>query len=114
MLPGKYDLGLYRGDSYAWRFQLWDDADQTEETDLTGVTAAAEIRDKSAGLQIVALDCAITLPNIIDVEMTPAMWADCPTKGIWDLQLTYTGGDVHTVVRGAVAVTPDVTDSDAP
>jgi hypothetical protein len=115
MLPGKYDLSLYRGDSYSWQIRLWDDADQTDPTDLTGVTVAAEIRDKSAGLQIVALDCAITPPNIIEVSMTPDMYDACPVKGVWDLQLTYTAsGDVHTVLRGAVSVTPDVTDSDAP
>ena len=114
MLPGKYDLGLYRGDSYAWRIQLWDDADLSDPTDLTGATVAAEIRDKPAGPIIVELDCAVTLPNIVDMTMTPAMWVDCPAKGVWDLQLTFTGGEVRTVLRGAVTVTADVTESTPP
>ena len=38
MRPGTYDLDLYRGDSYAWEFHLWDDEAKTAATDLTVVT----------------------------------------------------------------------------
>jgi hypothetical protein len=111
-LPGKYDLGLYRGDSYAWQIRLWEDDDQIDPVDLTGVVVAAEIRDKPAGATIVELDCVVTLPNIIAMSMTPAMYTGCPAKGVWDLQLTTTAtGAVRTVLRGAVAVTADVTES---
>lgn len=112
MLPGVYNLELYRGDSYQWRFTLWDDAEMTEETDLTDATAACEIRDRSGGADITILDCTITLPNIIDVVFESPLWADeVPTKGFWDLQLTWTPNIVRTVVRGTVTVTGDITDS---
>lgn len=111
MTPGKFDLDLYRGDSYAWRFILWQDAAQTIPTDLAGATVAAEIRDKSAGNKIVELTVVATMPNIVDVSMTPTMYADCPAKGVWDLQVTFPDGQVHTPIAGQVTVTADVTDS---
>ena len=109
--PGKYDLSLYRGDSFEWRFQLWEDEARTDPVDLTGATVAAEFRDKSGGLTIVAFRCVVTLPNIIDVFMDAAMWAGAPATGVWDLQITFLDGEVRTVVAGKVAVTADVTDS---
>jgi hypothetical protein len=110
-MPGTYDLALYRGDSYGWRVRLWEDAAATIPADLTGVTVEAEIRDRSAGTFVVALDTVVTLPNIVDLAITPDMYATCPAKGVWDLQLTYADGTVRTVLKGAVAVTGDVTDS---
>jgi len=111
-LPGNYSLTLYRGDSYSWRFVVWTDEAKTEEADLTGVTAKAEIRDKSGGLSIMTLECSIELPNVVNVALTADLWVDwLLSKGVWDLQLTYPGGEVVTVVAGSVSVTADVTDS---
>lgn len=111
MMPGKFDLALYRGDSFHWKFVLWQDDQQSIPVDLTDSTVAAEIREKSAGVSIVSLGCVVTVPNIIDVTMTPEMYVTCPKIGVWDLQITSPVGDVHTVVAGAVNVTADVTDS---
>ena len=111
MTPGKYNLELYRGDSYAWRFILWADDAQTVPVDLAGATIKAEIRDKSAGAKIVELTTTATMPNIVDVAMTPTMYETCPAKGVWDLQVTFPDGQVHTPVGGSVTVTTDVTDS---
>ena len=110
--PGRFDLDLYRGDTYRFQVRLWDDVAGGVPTDLTGATVEAEIRNKTAGTFIVALGTQVTLPNIVDVTMTgETMWATCPTKGVWDLQVTMSGGDVRTVLRGDVSVTGDVTDS---
>ena len=111
MAPAKYDLNMYRGDSYGWRFKLWQDKNRTVPTDLTGCTVNSEIRDKPSGAKIVVLNCTVTLPNIIDVVMTPDMYAICPTKGGWDLQITYPTGEVKTPIGGGVNVSPDYTDS---
>lgn len=114
-LPGKYSLSLYRGDSYAWRFLLWTDAEKTQPADLTGVTAKAEIRDRSGGTSIMELDCTVELPNIVRVELTADMWLPWTlVRGVWDLQLTYLTGEVITILGGDVTVTADVTDSVAP
>jgi hypothetical protein len=106
-----FDLVLYRGDTYRFQARLWEDTAGGVPTDLTGATAEAEIRDKSAGAFVVVMECEITPPNLIDVTLTGDMWASCPTKGVWDLQVTMPDGDVRTVLAGKVDVTPDVTDS---
>jgi hypothetical protein len=112
--PGQYPLSLYRGDTYRWQFKLWADADRTQPADLTGVEAKAQIRDRPGGAIIVGLICTISLPNIIDVVLNAGLSVTLPQVCVWDLQLTYASGDVNTVLAGPVAVTPDVTDSDAP
>ena len=111
MTPGKYDLQLYRGDSHNFRVILWADSGQTVAYDLTGATVEAEIREKSAGTHVVILDTVVSLPNIVDVAMLPELYATCPAKGVWDLQVTTADGEVLTPLAGTVTVTPDVTDS---
>lgn len=113
MKPGSMPLDLYRGDTAKWQFRLFDDESKTEPTDLTGVQAEAQIRDRPAGPKITDMACVVTLPNIIDVTLTAEQSKALPiTKGFWDLQLTYPDATVHTIVAGAVVVTPDITDSD--
>jgi len=113
--PGTYSLTVYRGDSYRWQFKLWADVEKTDPVDLTGVTAKAEIRDKPGGKRVTPLACQVTLPNVIDASLSAvASAALLAGKATWDLQLTYTGGDVSTVLSGPVVVTADVTDSGVP
>lgn len=108
-----YPLALYRGDSYAWQFRLWQDAAKTIPVDLTGVTAAAEIRAASGVQPAAALACAINA-NAIDVVLTAAACRVLPTPAQWDLQLTYGSGAVKTIVAGPVSVSADITGSAAP
>lgn len=102
---------MYRGDSYSWRFILWEDDAKTTPVNLTGAEVSLEIRDKPAGTTILPMPCVVTIPNIVDISMTPAMYATCPTKGVWDLQITFQDGRVQTPIGGSVSVTADVTDS---
>jgi len=113
-MPGSYDLAVYRGDTYRWQFKLWADADKISPVDLTGVTAKSELRDKSGGTVLATLDCSIEDPNIIHAVLDKAASESLPSKAVWDLQLTYPGGDVSTVLAGKVTVTADVTDSASP
>jgi hypothetical protein len=114
MIPASYDLQLYRGDTGRWQFKLWTDDAKTIAADLTGVTVAAMIRDKAVGgVYSLPLACVVTLPNIIDMDLTPVQSRDLPAKGVWDLQLTYTSGDIVTVLKGNVTLTQDVTYPDA-
>jgi len=115
--PGAYNFSLYQGDSAQWQFKVWQDAGKTQPADLTGVTGMAEIRSKSAGSLLATLVCTVTLPNIVDVKFPVSQWTTWPTgtaKGVWDLQLTYPGGNVTTIVAGGVTVTGDVTGSAVP
>jgi hypothetical protein len=111
MKPGKYDLAIYRGDTYAWQFAMWQDAASTVPLNLTGVIPAAEIRNASAGRVYVTFTPTITQPNIVLLKLSAVDSAKCPATGVWDLQLTFPNGDVNTVIAGTVTVTADVTDS---
>jgi hypothetical protein len=111
MLPGRYDLNLYRGDSYEWQFHLFDDLLETIATDLTGALAASEIRDRPAGSNVTALTCLVLLPNVIEVVLAATQWSTIPARGVWDLQISFSADDVRTVLAGCVMVTTDVTES---
>ena len=108
--PQNYPLDLYRGDSAGWSFALWADEDHTVPLDLTGVTAEAEFREKSAGTTIVTMSCTI-VGSAVEVRLPASSWVGAPPGGGWDLQLTFADGSVRTVVAGKVTVTPDITDS---
>jgi hypothetical protein len=107
MIPTKRSLEVYRGDTRRWQVKLWADAERAQPIDLNGVTAAAQIQMSSP---VVTLGCTVTLPNVIDLLLTAQ---DSKTlaigKGLWDLQLTYPGGDIVTVLAGEVHVVADVT-----
>lgn len=123
MTPGKYDLDLYRGDSYAWTFRLWQDDARTQPADLEGATAAAQLRDKPGGSEVIDLACSVVSSgppgnpvwNTVQVELPAGSWADAPGLGcgVWDLQVTYPGAVVQTVVAGKVTVRQDVTRTSA-
>lgn len=110
MIPPDYNLTLYRGDTGRWQFVLWADAAKTEAVDLTGVTGVATIRDKATGGSFaLSMECTVTPPNVIDMVLESEASRDLPSKGVWDLQLTWPSGDITSVLRGSVAVTQDVT-----
>jgi hypothetical protein len=109
MRPATLPLDLYRGDSMRLRFKLFDQTNQP--IDLTSVIVTSEIRDRPAGTIIVPFQCAVTLPNIIDLFLPSTSSQQLPPAGVWDLQLSYGSGEVKTPVAGPVAVTADVTGS---
>jgi hypothetical protein len=112
MEQGKYDLSLYRGDTYSRGFRFWEDQPGGTAFDLTGATAEAEFRDKPGGASVIQFTCAITLPNTITIHLVPAQWAYAPAKkGYWDLEVTFSPTEVYTLIAGDVIVTQDVTNS---
>lgn len=111
MTPARYDLNLYRGDTYQWRFELYDDSNRLVPTDLSDCSVAAEFREASGGVKIVDFVCIVTLPNIIDMSLPVEEWPDTARSGVWDLELAFGDGRVRTPVAGTVTVTPDVTNS---
>jgi hypothetical protein len=112
MQPAILPLDIYRGDTLRLQFKLWDQGQNP--LDLTGVVAKSQIRDRPAGMMITDLICSVTLPNIIDLFLASPDSQQLPPAGFWDLQLTYTSGDVKTPLAGPVTVTPDITDSTPP
>jgi len=109
--PGKYDLALYRGDTYRWTFRLWADAGKTQPVDLTGATVSSEIRDRTGGTMIAVIGCTLGGPGEILAELDPAAFATIPATGVWDLQVTFPDGTVRSMLAGKVTTTGDVTDS---
>jgi hypothetical protein len=114
MTPQVYPLCFYRGDTARWTFTLWNDNARTDPHDLTGATVKAEIRVRPSGTVLAALALTVRLPNMIDGLLAASASALIPYPAAWDLQVTYTDGSVHTVLRGGVAALPDVTDSSPP
>ncbi len=113
MTPGDLPLAIYRGDSYRWRFVLWEDTAKTIAADLTNATAKAEFRTAPGGVLLTAMDLTVVLPNTIEAELT-ADNCQLLTSPVcyWDLQITYSDtGDVQTMLAGKVTITADVTDS---
>jgi hypothetical protein len=110
-LPLRQDLALYRGDTDGVPFRLWQDVIGGTPFDLTGVLARAQIRDVIGGILLVELVVSITLPNEINVSLPASSWAAFPRRssGVWDLELTYPGAVVRTLVAGAVTISGDVT-----
>jgi hypothetical protein len=107
MPPGFVPLELYRGDSYDWQFQFWQDAGKTQPADLTGYTVRAMMRGPDGS---VSFACTVTLPNLVTMTLAASAWpARTAAQGRWDLQLTAADGRVQTAVAGPVLVTEDVT-----
>jgi hypothetical protein len=104
--PGTLPLRLYRGDSYSWQVRVWADEAHTQPTDLAGATAAAAIGGPGG---VIAIDCAVTLPNLIDVVLPAEHWNGTLALDRWDLQLTFDDGRVYTLLAGPVSVQDDVT-----
>jgi hypothetical protein len=110
MRPQVFPLALYRGDSYGWQFRVWDDQPGGQPTDLAGVTAAAQVRDRPGGQVVMPLECAVVEPNLVNVNLPASAWGDLQLRhAAWDLELTFPGGAVVTIVAGPAEVVQDVT-----
>lgn len=109
MTPGAYSLSIYRGDSYTWQFALWGDAAKTIPISTSGAVTNAQIRNRPGGQLLAQMQTAAAPPNFVNMaldattsrSLNPGSWS-------WDLQVTYTSGEVQTVLAGNVAVTEDV------
>jgi hypothetical protein len=111
--PARKDLRLYRGDTFTLPVRVWEDAVGGTPADLTGVTARAEIRDVPSGQLLATMFATVTLPNEIQLELPASSWDGFPARSsaVWDLELTYPGDVVRTMLAGSVAVLGDVTSS---
>jgi hypothetical protein len=127
IIPGDFTLGVYRGDTYEWVFQLL--AGDGAPVDITGWRFKADIRtgpggELMAGLQRMrAVDPTLDLSSAEDILKLQGEWqqglvrmrltADqsraITSPGVWDLECTTPDGWVKTVLRGPVELTNDVT-----
>jgi hypothetical protein len=107
-LPLAVDLILYRGDDFYVDLTLTDEAG--DPWDLTGWTAASQIRPSAESDQVLASFTATIEANVIGLHL-PHDQAQALTPGAsrWDVQITDPTDRVLTLVAGAVTVTADVT-----
>ena len=103
--PETLPLELYRGDTFAFQVAMWSDAAKTVPIDLTGATARAEVNQAGT---VMPFEVTIELPNLINVVLPAGDWTLHTGDARWDLQLTYAGGVVNTLIAGAVAIVEDV------
>lgn len=65
MIPGDYNLTIYRGRAERWRMQLFQDSPPTRPVDLTGCTPVAGI-GRLAGK--IDLECTVVVEDGITAE----------------------------------------------
>lgn len=104
--PATTDLYLYAGDDLELTLTVTDSTGAPQ--DLTGYTAAAQIRG-TADAPLAADFTATILANVVTLTMDGAGTAALPVKGVWDVEITSATGAVTTLAGGRVAVTADVT-----
>ncbi len=108
-LPSNYDLDLYRGDYFPLRITLEDNLGVP--LDLTGYTAAAQIRSTFDDPVSYDFDATITpLTGTIDLILTSVV-SETILAGsyVWDFQVTEPSGNVRTYITGDVTVFDEVT-----
>lgn len=114
--PTNADLLIYMGDDFTMKIVI--SSADGKPADLTGMTAAAQIRGKASDESpvyaefVTAVDPATgTVTLTLDHDATRAL----PVQTlVWDAQLTSATGIIATVVRGYVQVLADVTRPLAP
>lgn len=108
MIPGTYSVSLYRGDS--WGITVKPVNSGGTPIDLTGWTAAAQVRAKPDSTDVlVTMETVVTPASGITVTMTPEDTATLSGSVVWDLQTTDTSGTVRTLVGGTFTMVLDVT-----
>ncbi len=114
-LPGKLDLKIYVGATFSVTL-TWETGSTPAAVDLTGYTAAMDIRSGEGGTLLLTLSTSnsrITLggaAGTIALTITAADTAAL-TEGLYeyDLLLTSGGGVVTPLVAGTVTVVAGVT-----
>lgn len=110
------DMILKRGDTYDADLVLWADEDKTTPYDLTGAQVAAEVRKQTGSPVLAEFVVTVTLPNEVHLNL-PSTASELLPYGSavlgYDVQATWPGPIVHTLVEGKATVPGDITDSDA-
>lgn len=107
--PVAMDLVIYRGDSGRFRVTVVDD--QGNPMDVSGATWDCDLRVTAEDVTpLASLTCipVVGQPSSVDVVLFPTVSAGLIVNGVWDLQMTLSPTEVHTLLAGKFTVTPDV------
>ena len=112
--PDTFALTLYAGDDDPFTVR-WKEDDGTP-IDLTGSTAKMQLKLEPCGTVVLELIGIIDTPTsgeiIFDFTSanTAALIIDCQTTCYkYDVEITQSGGDIITILRGLVRVVKDIT-----
>lgn len=112
MIPAKLNLVCSQGTTFQKTFRVYDENDAP--FDLTGYTAAMQVRDKyssSVFLFEVTTGDGITISgNTITVEVHYLVTEAFPEGDyVWDIEITSPSDKRDRVLQGIFIVTPEVT-----
>lgn len=114
MTPGRYDVRIYKGDSYHGPLITLPSLEPFGgPVDLTGATGAAQIRASEEATDVLA-QFAVIIENAtlrqLRLTLTPAQTTALTIEeAVWDLQIATPGGWVGTPLAGRVKVMGEVT-----
>jgi hypothetical protein len=109
MSSGKYNLIIEQGATFSRTFTYKNSAGTA--VDLTGYTAAAQIRSSFSATEKTDLTVSIPTPanGQIVVSLTATETAALTLEsGVWDLELTY-GATVTRLLQGTYTLSKEVT-----
>jgi hypothetical protein len=112
--PGQYPITIPQGASFSQQF-TWRD-ENNNPVNLTGYTArlmARESYDSPSAFISLTTSSGITLGGAlgtITLSMSATQTAGLPaTRGVYDLELVSSSGNVSRLLEGSLMVTPEVT-----
>ncbi len=105
-MPVIYPIDVYQGSTFAVAVNVLTDG---VAADLTGASAAAQIRNRPGGSLVATFTVTIT-GNTIEAVLPPEQSLLVDRDGWWDLRLTFANGSVRVLLAGAVTATQRVTE----
>jgi hypothetical protein len=105
------DYRVEQGATYEFEITVTDDAGDVY--DLSGASAAAQIRETYDSATSYAFTCSInTTTGVISCSMADTITETIDfTEGVWDIELTETDGTVTRLFNGTVEISLEVTKS---
>lgn len=114
-LSDRHDFTHTAGDTFRRQIE-WVEPDGVTPIDLTGYTAAMQIRERPGGTVWAssngaspALTITVATPASGVMVVSGTISQTTPAVGVWDLQVTSSGGEVYTLVSGSFTVIEQVT-----
>jgi hypothetical protein len=105
--PNTVDVDIYQGDDFSMTLTVTNP--DGSAANLTGATAAAQIRSAPASTDIAATFTTTIASNVVTLTLTHTAATALSGNYVWDCQLTYSGGTVNTIAAGRVRVAAEVT-----
>jgi hypothetical protein len=108
------EIDIIQGDSFEYQIALKNDSDDSA-VNLTGASVVAHLRPTASSEIYKAFDISIddAAAGLIAWEMDAETTAEIPyvlgSSWVYDIKLTYSGGTVQTIARGAANIVQRVT-----